>query len=148
MQQQQQGWKFMLCSQCQKLCQQGSWLLIGSTQEWTTNKKPGSASWPNFLTVAQTQKFPLQGQARVMQQHNNPGLRQILQTPNSMMGGGGMQQGGGGGMQNMQGNMQAMQGGMMMQQRMAQQQQQSNMMQQQQQQQQQQQPDPLRDLLN
>ena len=24
-----QGWKFLSCSHCQELCQQGSWLLIG-----------------------------------------------------------------------------------------------------------------------
>ena len=27
-----QGWKFMSCSQCQELCQQVSWLLIGCTR--------------------------------------------------------------------------------------------------------------------
>ena len=27
-----QGWKFMSCSQCQELCQQASWLLIGCTR--------------------------------------------------------------------------------------------------------------------
>ena len=52
-----QGWKFMSCSHCQKLCQQASvsWL---AAQEWTTNQKPGQQVYLT-LDMTTSQKFPL-----------------------------------------------------------------------------------------
>ena len=43
------GWKFMSCSHCQELCQQASWLLIGSTRVINQSEEARSSSLHNSL---------------------------------------------------------------------------------------------------